>query len=221
MEDARRRELGLQQLVASGGIAAAYVHHVVRAHVMRVADAQRESTAVVRVVEERMPSRYAVDHDVLGSVEQGLHPSGFVWVEVVLLLRLSTLDHSLAGRVGRTLRKRRQGQHDNQECTPQYGVHESPSLGVRSPVHITFIAFRRVSARARFRVTFACLYRVRQHPEGFRMRKTLAIGPQAIDPWGQLRLDLFRISPRKRLRHREFIILLWTIAGQSAYTSRP
>ena len=56
MEQTRGGELRFDALVAQDRIAAAHIEQVVRAHVMRVPDAEREAAARVRTLEERVPA---------------------------------------------------------------------------------------------------------------------------------------------------------------------
>ena len=98
MEQTRRGELRFDALVAQDRIAPAHIEHVVRAHVMRVPDAEREAAAIVRTLEERVPARHPVDQDVLGPVEQPFDLARDVRVQGLGFLRLHLLDGRLTRR---------------------------------------------------------------------------------------------------------------------------
>ena len=120
MEQTRGGELRFDSLVAQDRIAAAHVDHVVRAHVMRVTGAEREASARVRTLEERVPARHPVDQDVLGPVEQRFGLARDVRVQGLDFLCLRLLDGRLTRRGLRLLRddrcrgSSRQGDDDEQ-----------------------------------------------------------------------------------------------------------
>src|SRR6266536_3448987 len=138
MEQPRRGELRFDALVAQDRVTAAHVEHVVRTHVMRIAGAEREATAVIRALEERMPARHAIDEDVLGSIEQHFSLAGYVRMKGIDLLDLSLFESRFARRGLKLLRRdrprgaARHGGHDDEPRPQSKPMHCSPISKLRS-----------------------------------------------------------------------------------------
>ena len=133
MEQTRGGELRFDALVAQDRIAAAHIEQVVRAHVMRVPDAEREASAIVRTLEERVPARHAVDQDVLGSVEQRFDLARDVRVQGFDFLCLRLLDGRLTRRGLRLLRDDRRRGSSRQATTTMNTIHNSRLRTVHQP----------------------------------------------------------------------------------------
>src|SRR4029453_6132966 len=104
---------------------------------MRIAGAKRESSTVVRALEERVPARHAIHQDVLGSVEQRFSLTGHIGMQGIDLLDLSLLEDPLTCRAVRLLRcdspcgSMRHGGHDDEPRPQSKPMHCSPISKLR------------------------------------------------------------------------------------------
>jgi hypothetical protein len=99
MEHPRRHELDFRPFVVFDRIAAAHVEQVVRADVMHVADAQREATTPIGILEERVPMEAAVHSDVFDLVHNSLTRADGIRVQRRDLLGLGLLDQADTARL--------------------------------------------------------------------------------------------------------------------------